>query len=205
MITSKKDLRDWLNDEAAKYGLKSPKNRIIKTLLGSESVLVWRYHRRLRVTEYHYNCRHLLRYLLSQRRLNILRRKTGISIGLNCFARGLHIVHLGSILVNGRTRVGENCSIHINTALVAQGKSNETPVIGNNCIIGVGATIVGGVHLADHIAVGAGAVVTSSFEEDNISVAGVPAKKISDTGTLNWNAEKIDYAEQRLQYWKKHL
>ena len=203
MITCKSELDEWLNYEIQKYGLKSIKNRILKTLLCSESIKTWKYHKRLRITEYHYNCRHFVRYMLSQRMLNKLRAKTGISIGLNCFERGLHIVHLGPILVNGRSRVGKDCSIHINTALVAQGKNNDTPVIGDKCIIGVGATIVGGVLLANNIAVGAGAVVTKSFEEENISIAGVPAKKVSDTGTLDWNTNKINYAEQRFNYWFK--
>ena len=39
-----------------------------------------------------------------------------------------------------------------------------------------------GVHLAENVIVGANAVVTKSFEEANIVIAGIPAKKISDKG-----------------------
>lgn len=47
--------------------------------------------------------------------------------------------------------------------------------IGDNCWIGAGATIIGGVTLGDNVVVGAGAVVTKSFG-DNVVIAGVPAK-----------------------------
>ena len=99
-------------------------------------------------------------------------------------------MHLGPILTNGGVRVGQDCSIHINTALVAQGVSNDTPVLGNNIVIGVGATILGGVILADGIAVGANALVNKSFDEPNIAIAGVPAKKVSENGKNSWNKEQ---------------
>lgn len=37
--------------------------------------------------------------------------------------------------------------------------------------------MLGDVRLADNIAVGANAVVNKSFDEENIAIAGVPAKK----------------------------
>ncbi len=52
-------------------------------------------------------------------------------------------------------------------------------VIGDNCWIGAGAIITSGVSLGDHTVVAAGAVVTKSFE-NNVLIAGVPAKKIRD-------------------------
>ena len=49
--------------------------------------------------------------------------------------------------------------------------------------IGPGAKIFGNVQIVDGIAVGANAVVNKSFLEPDISIAGVPARKISDEGT----------------------
>ena len=46
--------------------------------------------------------------------------------------------------------------------------------------LGIGCTLLGGITIADGVTVGAGAVVTKSFLEPGITVAGVPAKKISD-------------------------
>lgn len=50
--------------------------------------------------------------------------------------------------------------------------------IGHNCFIGAKTIILPGVVLADNIIVGSGSVVTKSFYEGNIVIAGNPAKKI---------------------------
>lgn len=47
--------------------------------------------------------------------------------------------------------------------------------------------MLGGVTVPNYVAIGAGAVVNKSIEEENIVVAGVPAKKISENGTFNWH------------------
>lgn len=52
-------------------------------------------------------------------------------------------------------------------------------VIGNDVWIGGNSVVTAGVHLADGIIVAAGSVVTKSFDEKNIIVGGIPAKKIS--------------------------
>lgn len=46
--------------------------------------------------------------------------------------------------------------------------------------------VLGDVRLADNIAVGANAVVNKSFAEENVAIAGVPAKKISNNGRKVW-------------------
>lgn len=53
-------------------------------------------------------------------------------------------------------------------------------VIGDNCWIGMNVVILPGVKLGNHTIVGAGAIVTHSFEEGNCVIAGNPAKKIRD-------------------------
>lgn len=158
--------------------------------MGSEKAIIWSWQRRLRITEYYYNTHKRVRYNLSKTLLNYKSNKYGLHIGLNIFGRGLHIMHLGPILTNGKVRVGEDCSVHINTALVAHGVSGEVPKLGNHIVIGIGATVLGGVWIADGIAIGANALVNKSFYEENIAIAGVPAKKISNNGAYNWNKQK---------------
>jgi len=65
------------------------------------------------------------------------------------------------------------------------GNNYKAPQLGNNVFIGPGAKILGKVKIADGIAIGANAVVTKSFLEPNITIAGVPAKKISEEGSKN--------------------
>ncbi len=50
--------------------------------------------------------------------------------------------------------------------------------IGKNCWIGTGAIILPEIELGDHVIVAAGSVVTKSFKNNNILLAGVPAKII---------------------------
>jgi acetyltransferase-like isoleucine patch superfamily enzyme len=52
-------------------------------------------------------------------------------------------------------------------------------IIGDNCFIGAKSIILYGCELTDNIIVAAGSVVTKSFNEKNIIIAGNPAKKIS--------------------------
>lgn len=50
--------------------------------------------------------------------------------------------------------------------------------IGNNCFIGTNVTLLPGVTLGDNTIVGASSVVTKSFSEGNVVIAGNPAKVI---------------------------
>lgn len=50
--------------------------------------------------------------------------------------------------------------------------------IGNNVWLGSNVTILPGVQIPNNAVIGAGSVVTKSFEEDNIVIAGNPAKFI---------------------------
>ena len=51
--------------------------------------------------------------------------------------------------------------------------------IGEWCVIGIGATIMGGVRIGDHVVVGAGAVVTRDVPS-NCIVAGNPARIVRE-------------------------
>ncbi len=79
----------------------------------------------------------------------------------------------------------ENLDIHL------EGKSVE---LGQRCWIGMNAVLLPGVVLGDNTIVGAGSVVTKSFPDGNVIVAGNPARFIrrgssstSVTGLLNLN------------------
>ena len=60
--------------------------------------------------------------------------------------------------------------------------------IGKSCVIGIGATIMGGVRIGDYCIIGAGAVVTKDVPDHTI-VAGNPARVIK---------EGIEFNERRM-------
>lgn len=103
--------------------------------------------------------------------LNRISNKYCLRIPPNVFGKGLKIMHCGPILINNDVR--------LNTAIVASG-NNCTPKFANNVIIGVGATVMGDIFIANRNVIGAGAVCNKSFYEENINIAGVPAKKVSE-------------------------
>ncbi|WP_374951387.1 acyltransferase [Mucilaginibacter sp.] len=63
------------------------------------------------------------------------------------------------------------------TIIKDQGVAKQPVVIGNNCWIGGGATILSGVEIGNGCVVAAGSVVTKSMPANSI-IAGVPAKVI---------------------------
>ena len=188
MIENKKDLKEWLDYEKRLYGMENSFIHQIKLTIGSEKAVIWKFQRRLRITEYHKNTKHKLRYHISKVKWSRMKNKYGLHIGLNICDKGLKIMHLGPIL-NNRAKLGKDCTLHVNTAFVANGLAGEVPTVGDNCVIGVGATLIGGIKIADGIAVGANALVNKSFEEDNIAIAGVPAKKVSNNGKNKWGKQ----------------
>ena len=180
-IKSKKDLNAWLDYERKKYKIGNSLLSFISAILFlSEKKVIWRIQRRLRITEYHLNCGHKLRYKINLAMYHRLSFKVGVKIPPNTCGKGLWIVHLGSILINSEARIGENASFHINSSIVA-GSNNKNAVIGDNVIFYVGATVIKGVTIADKTRIGAGAVVNKDVVDCGMCVAGVPAKIVSES------------------------
>ena len=70
-------------------------------------------------------------------------------------------------------QIGENCWINQKVTIAYKGK--ECPFIGNNVRIGVGAIIIGGVHIGDNVKSAAGAIVVKDVPA-NCVVACQPAQ-----------------------------
>ena len=185
-IRSRQDLHEWLELELRPYQL-GGMQKLLNLIGGNEAAILRRHMILLRTTEYHINAGHRLRAGLCKLRLRRLQNRYGMHVALNCCGKGLQIAHVGPILMNAHVTVGEHCTFHFNTAVVAGGTDNGVPTLGDDIVVGLGAVILGGVTLADGIAVGANAVVNKSFPEPDITVAGAPARKIADHGARAWN------------------
>jgi serine O-acetyltransferase len=161
-------------------------SRYVLSYLYREPVrIIWSFQKLLRKSEY-YESLHRIRggiyyrfmYLLYLSRKNRLGEKLGIEIGNSTFQSGLVIYHFGNIVVNGGSNVGKNCHLHGDNCIGNDGKTDICPTIGDNVSLGVGAKVIGNVEIANNIKIAAGAVVVHSFSESNITLGGVPARKL---------------------------
>lgn len=71
---------------------------------------------------------------------------------------GLH-----GIFISRYAEVGENCCIYQNVTIGEVDR--KAPVIGNNCLIGAGAIIIGGIKIGNDVKIGAGAVVSTNVPD----------------------------------------
>jgi serine O-acetyltransferase len=189
MIQSKEDYKFYL--EADRIALRKDRKR--PSLIGDD---VWKFERLMRKLEYFKNCKkdiaskvyfNYLRY-----RFYKLSLKLGFFIPENTFGPGLAITfYSGPIIVNAK--VGADCRISQCVTIGRTPGCNDAPKIGNHVFIGPGAVIVGPIEIADGIAIGANSYVSKSFREPGITIAGVPARKILNTGSekITFEATKI--------------
>lgn len=188
LIKDKKDLKEWIEYETRKHGKRSYLNFLEIT----EKQVLIKHIILLRKTEYHYNKNNKLLYYFYKVRLLRFQNKYSMHIPINTCGKGLKIMHVGPVLINGNARIGKDVSIHINTAIAAKGINDLAPKIDDNCVIGVGSVILGDVYIAKNVAVGANAVVTKSIFEEDIAIAGMPAKKVSENGRTKWGKGNND-------------
>lgn len=167
MIKTKEQLLQFIQSDKEANSFKGIKGRFN---------IIRKYLVRLRKTEYYYNNNCKTALFISKFLLYRLSIKTGITIGLNVFGRGLYIPHYGLIVVNGRARFGDYCVVQAGVNV------SENVRGGNHVYLGAGCKLMIGASIADNTIVGANAVVTNVFTEKNIVIAGVPARKISDKG-----------------------
>jgi serine O-acetyltransferase len=182
MILSKEDYINYL--EADRIALGRNKTGFLDKLIRLISPdYIWDFQRLLRKTEYYKNVKkngfvNKLTYLFLKVKYKKLSIKLGFTIPENVFGPGLAIVHYGTIVVNQNVKVGANCRIHVGTNIGASGGTNKAPQIGDNVYIAPGAKIFGDIRIPNNCAIGANSVVTKSFEEEGMMIAGIPAKII---------------------------
>ena len=182
MITSKEQLTEYLCADAKANSRKSVKAH----LFGDE---IWKFQISLRKLEYYTALPKPKRMLFlpalafEKHRYHRLSVKLGFSIPINVFGKGLSIPHYGTIVVSHGAHIGENCRIHEGVTIGATNGSSHAAVIGNHVFIGSGAKIIGNVTIADNVCIGANAVVVKSITDEGTTWGGVPARKISDSGS----------------------
>lgn len=169
MIQSKKDLKIYL----ALDRIALRRKRRIKAFFDP----VCRFQRALRKFEYCKNTNSPFCFI-AWLQFRHLSQKIGFSIPINVFGAGLRLMHAGPIIITPGSRVGKNCTV--NTMIQISPGKGGAPTIGDNCYIGPGAKLLGGIILGDNVKIGANAVVTKSFPEGNVTLVGIPAKPVQE-------------------------
>lgn len=111
--------------------------------------------------------------LLSQisRLLTGIEIHPGAQIGKNIFIDHGHGVVIGETAI-----IGDNVTIYHQVTLGGKGHEKgckRHPTIGNHCIIGTGAKLIGNIQIGNHCRIGANAVVIKNIPDNSI-VVGIP-------------------------------
>lgn len=192
MINSKKELKEYMRKDA--IACEGSENiPIKKRIAGLFRPMIWKYEVKLRKTEYWLNVHSstpIGRIIFHIKNISLVNYglKLGYSIPLNVIGPGLCLAHAGTIVINKNVKIGSNARIHIDVNI---GNSSEfgdkhvdtnVPVIGDNVYIGPGAKIYGKITIGNNVRIGANAVVNKDVSDD-VTVAGIPAKVISQKGS----------------------
>lgn len=90
--------------------------------------------------------------------------------------KGLYIGHWGTIVVNGKTVMGDFCNLSpgVTIGQTNRGKNVGVPTIGNRVWIGTNAVIVGNIKIGDNVMIAPNAFVNISVPSNSL-VIGNPA------------------------------
>lgn len=91
----------------------------------------------------------------------------------------INFVHgVYGIFVSGGAVIGKNCNIFhqvtIGSNMLIDSKGFGSPTIGDNCLIGAGAKVIGNVKIGNNCRVGANAVVACDMPDNTVCVQGKP-------------------------------
>ena len=112
----------------------------------------------------------------------VIEMTTGISIPASVqIGHSFYIGHFGGIILNAKTRIGNNCNISqgVTIGVSGIGEKRGVPVIGNEVYIGANAVLAGKIQIQDNVLIAACSLVTTDVEENSVMM-GVPAIKVSN-------------------------
>lgn len=180
MIDSKSAYKYYIEEDKKVYGITN-ENLLFRLNPYYIDKEIWWFQKYLRKCEYYFNKKtsnpfiKLLKLFYAYR-FKSLSIKLGFTIPVNCFGPGLRIMHRGTIVINGNSKIGSNCTINVDVNIGSK-TDNEVnvPTLGNNVYIGPGVKIFGKITIAEGCVIGANAVVNKNFINPNVVIAGIPA------------------------------
>lgn len=183
IIKTKNELHEYIEADKKNYIRDSYIERLTDIFLKRENYRIYKFVKTMRYMQYYtykkgHNFLYKFPYLYYSRIYSNKCVKYGFMIGATAFDKGLCIYHIGNIVVNSQCTIGKNCKLHGSNCIGNSRRSDDCPTIGDNVRIGVGAKVFGDIYIADGVTIAAGAIVTRSCHEKNVTLAGIPAKVI---------------------------
>ncbi|MFW6125808.1 MAG: serine O-acetyltransferase [Chloroflexota bacterium] len=132
----------------------------------------------------HFLWRHRLR-LVGRMVSHMNRLSTGIEIHPGAvIGRRFFIDHGMGVVIGETTEIGDDVLLYQGVVLggTSHEKKKRHPTLGNDVVVGAGATVLGAITVGDGARIGAGSVVVQPVPPDSI-VVGVPGR-VSESGRL---------------------
>ena len=187
MIKSRADLSYYIKQDRLMNGYPTRRGlgEIIKNMVFPNAVSHLRYLRKLEYfTNVHtFGGRCMKAYY--DFKLRVAARKLGYYIGVNSCGPGLSLPHYGTVIISAEAKLGKNCRVHVCVNIGRSAGKKKAPQIGDNVYIGPSCVLFGDIHIANNITIGANATVNKSFEQENVVIAGTPAR-IVKTDYPSW-------------------
>lgn len=117
--------------------------------------------------------------LLPKLIMTLMKVLTGIDLNPSAkIGKSFFIDHGVGVVIGETTQIGNNCIIFQNVTLGGTGKhqGKRHPTIGNNVLIGVGATLLGPITVGDNVKIGADTFVIMKNIPSNCTIVGAPGK-----------------------------
>ncbi len=126
--------------------------------------------------------------------MTLMKVLTGIEINPNAkIGKSFFIDHGVGTVIGETAEIGDNCTLFHNVTLGGTGKhqGKRHPTLGNNVLVGVGATLLGPIIIGDNVKIGADTFVIMKNIPSNCTVVGAPGK------IVKLNGKKVNLALKR--------
>ena len=128
---------------------------------------------------------------------------------------GFFIDHGMGVVIGETTVIGKDVTIYQGVTLGGTGleRGKRHPTLGDNIVVGVGAKVLGNIHIGNNVKIGGGSVVVHSVP-DNCTVVGVPAEIVRRDGKRISGIQMLDHGDlpdpvrelkRRIHYLQKEI